>query len=297
MLALALALQLQAALPTDSVVARATAAVTPLSTPAALQKARYLPLQFGPVRDNGPFQGQHWLDAIRIATNQPIDLSHPSFVMVLPVRDSLIPIGVAYSALIGQGQKPPATLAGNDVEWHEHQFCGNVPGEGRILADGTQDCLDRGGRPTPMQIGMVHTWTIPNPDGPYAHDNPTLPFLATQLKAPAMPDATDRKFALALAETYGARAPAAHRINREAGRDGKQAQLTPMRDAIAALIPQLQAAEKKNDTKAFASLRTQAIAQYDALVTVYKSLASTPQIASRLDLEIAQMTTAGHHHH
>src|SRR5579862_8101588 len=169
---LALLLALAAPQAGDSVVVRAKEAIAPLTDSAALHKAGYRAIGFGRgVRDLTPFQGQHWVSTGRILGNLPVDLSKPTFMMYLPLGDSLVPIGVAYSQMIGVDQPLPDQLGGTPSEWHGHVFCLNVPGEGRSLADNAADCKDRGGAPAPMQVAMVHTWTIANPDGPYAQGN------------------------------------------------------------------------------------------------------------------------------
>ena len=281
---------------TDSIVARATEAVRPLTDSASLRKSGFLPLAFGPVRDLTPFQGQHWLHPIRVAMNAPVDLAQPTFIMYLPVRDSLIPVGVAYSTRIGPTVPAPSTLAGIPAEWHTHVFCRNVPGEGRVLADGTDDCKDRGGTPTPQQIAMVHTWTIPNPDGPYAHDNPSLPYIAVGLTPPAHPTHDDRLFGVALGETYGAKLPEAHRIDREAAMAGTAEILQQQRRTLRALVPDLLAAQKSGDQAKFESLRKKSINNWNSLLSSYHALASTPEIGKRLDIELEMVTTTGHHH-
>ena len=281
----------------DSVVARAKEAIKPLVDSAALARAGYVPLAFGPVRDNTPFQGQHWLTMARIIADPAVDLAKPSFVMYLPLGDSLVPVGVAYSRRIASMDSAPSGLAGTPAEWHTHVFCRGVPGEGTVLADGVDDCKDRGGMPTPQQIAMVHTWTIPNPDGPYAHDNPSLPYVATGLKTPAHPTRDDRLFGVVLGESYGAKLPQAHRIDRVAQRNGTSQQLITHRDAIRALVPQLKDAERRGDSAKFDALRKQALENWTALNATYHSLAPTPQIGKRFDLELAQVLgQAGHHH-
>jgi hypothetical protein len=292
---LALAFSLQQG--TDSIVARAKEAIRPLTNPVALANAGYIPLAFGPVRDNTPFQGQHWLAPLAIVANQPVDLLHPTFVMYLPLGDSLVPVGVAYSRRVSQATPPPTELAGTHAEWHEHVFCRDVPGEGRVLADGVDDCRDRGGQPTPQQIAMVHTWTVPNPDGPYAHDNPSLPYVATGLKPPAHPTRDDRLFGVALGETYGAKLPAAHRIDREATRAGTAVGLAPHRSALRSLVPQLVAAEKSGDKAKFDALRKSAVESWNDLLAEYRKLAPTAEIRKRLDIELAQVLGEEGHHH
>ncbi|MFI5310412.1 MAG: hypothetical protein ACHQQ3_04200 [Gemmatimonadales bacterium] len=295
--AFALLLSIVAQQGSDTVVARAKDAIRPLVDSASLAQAGYMPLRFGPVRDLTPMQGQHWLSIGRIIANQPVDLAHPTFVMYLPVRDSLIPVGVAYSRRIGGNLPAPTDLVGTAAEWHNHVFCRGVPGEGQVLADGIEDCRQRGGNPTPNQITMVHTWTIPNPDGPYAHDNPSLPYIATGLKPPAMPTKDDRLFAVALGETYGAKLPEAHRIEREASLAGTVGLLQQYRQALRELVPQLQAAEKANDKPKFEALRKKAISAWSSLVSTYHALATSPEMKARFDIELEQVLGGPEMHH
>src|SRR5690349_21509281 len=192
-LALALALGAPGTIPSppDSVVARAREALRTLADSAALHAAGYFPIGFGAgTRDLTPFQGQHWIDLGRFLTNPPVLLSRPNFAIYLPVGDSLIPVGVAYSRRIPADSAQPTEIAGTPAGWHAHAFCRGIPGEGNVLADGPDDCRARGGTPAPNQITMVHAWTVQNPDGAYGHDNPALPFLATRLRPPTTRRAT-----------------------------------------------------------------------------------------------------------
>lgn len=291
LLPLFLALSLQQS--PDSLVARASKVIAPLTDSAALHAAGFTPLAFGPVRDLTPFQGQHWLSLGRMVAmamrNEPVDIDSPTFLMYLPVDGKLTPVGVAYTVRIGGQMRPPTTLGGLPAMWHTHMFCRNVPGEGQVLADGLEDCTDRGGTPTRNQIAMIHTWTIPNPDGPFAHDNPALPFIAVGLKPPAHPSRDDRLFGLALGETYGAKLPEAHRIDHEAQATGTMEVLGTNRSALRDLVPQLREAERTDDRAKFEALRKKAISTYNALLASYRALASTPQIKSRLDVELEEM--------
>jgi hypothetical protein len=277
----------------DSLVARATKAITPLTDSVALQGAGFTPLAFGPVRDLTPFQGQHWLSIPRVLSmamgNAPVDIDNPTFLMYLPLNGKLTPVGVAYTIRIGSRAAAPTTLAGMPAMWHTHMFCRNVPGEGQVLSDGLEDCTDRGGQPTRNQIAMLHTWTIPNPDGPFAHDNPALPFIAAGLKPPAHPTRDDRLFGVALGESYGALLPEGHRIDHEARASGRLDSLAKHRAALRALVPELINAEKKGDAMKFDALRKRAISIYNTLFSAYLAQASTPQIASRLKVELAEM--------
>jgi hypothetical protein len=283
---------------TDSVVARAKDAIAPFTDSAVLHKEGYYAIGFGAgTRDLTPFQGQHWISLPQFFTNKPVDLSKPMFMMYLPMGDSLVPIGVAYVQRIARELPLPTTLGGTPAEWHSHVFCSNVPGEGRTLADGAEDCKTRGGTPAQNQLAMVHTWTIANPDGPYAHDNPSLPFIATGLTPPAHAMKEDRLFGIALGETYGAKLVTAHRIDRDARVAGTRPQLESRRAVLRALVPQLREAERAGDRKKFADLREKTIDAWNALAETYRTLAMTPEIKARFDVDLEQaLGTMSHHH-
>src|SRR5438128_7336618 len=73
------------------IVSRAGEAIRPLSDSLALHKAGYFSIGFGGgVKDLTPFQGQHWLQVARFAMNPAIDLTVPTFMMYLPLGDSLV---------------------------------------------------------------------------------------------------------------------------------------------------------------------------------------------------------------
>jgi hypothetical protein len=293
----------------DSIVAVAKAAMGTLRHPDSLRAARWGALGFGGgVRDLSPFQGQHWINFVRFNTppvqaGQPfpaVDLSQPQFLMYLALGDSLVPVGVAYTRRITADASMPDSLAGTAAEWHSHMFCTRIPGEGNVLSDGPEDCARRGGTPAPNKIAMIHTWTVANPDGPYAHDNPALPYLATGLKAPETVTRDDRQFAVALGETYGAKMFGAYRIIRDLARQDTAhvglKKLESLRAGMRELVPQLRAAEAKKDTKKFAALRKQLVDQYAVLANEYRALAATPEIKAQFDHELAKSLDRPHKH-
>ncbi len=61
------------------------------------------------------------------------------------------------------------------------------------------------------------------------------------------------------------------------------------RAALRELVPQLLAAEKGGDKAKFESLRKKMISNFNALLSAYRALASTPQIRNRLDVELAEI--------
>ncbi len=280
----------------DSIVTRAAAAIAPLRDIASLQHDGFTVIGVASgSNDLTPFQGQHWISMTRFTENQPPDLSKPTFMMYLPLGDSLVPIGVAYTELI-RVRPVPTSLAGTPMEWHLHGLCRGVPGEGTVLADGRDDCVARGGRPIGANIAMVHAWTVPNPDGPYAHDNPALPFIATGLTPPAHMMSDERLFGVALGESYGAKLVAAHHIDDLARRAGTNKGLMEKRATLSAVVPQLRAAQQAGDSKKFDALRTALLADWNALADEYRAVAPTPALKARFDLELNEALSMTHHH-
>jgi hypothetical protein len=294
---LAAALQQPAPQSPDSVIAQARQTLAPLTDSATLHKAGYFAIGFGGgAKDLSPFQGQHWVNVKQFLTNPPIDLAKPTVTMYLPVRDTLIPIGVAHLKRVVANTPSPNDIAGIPAEWHVHVVCRGIPGEGQVLADGVADCLERGGDPAPNQITMVHAWTVPNPDGPFAHDNPALPFLATGLQTPHHFMRDERLFAVAVGESYGARLITAALIERYTATAGKPHKLATYRAAMRDLVGELRAAEQRGDTKAYDATKKKVLANWAKLVDEYHSLAPTPQIRQRFDTELEQLLGAEHHH-
>ena len=298
-LALLLSLALQQS--PDSAIERSRAAIQPLTDSTALRDAGFFPIGFGAgTRDLTPFQGQHWLSIGRFANNQPVNLSKPTFMIYLPIGDSMVPVGVAHTRRVPLDSAAPpdiTELGGKPVEWHTHVICRAIPGEGQVIADGVEDCKTRGGTPAPNRILMVHIWTVSNPDGSYAHDNPALPFLATGLTPPAAASSDDRRVAIALGETYGAKLFVAHRIERDVGKAGAPTRLKEKRAALRELLPQLREAQRSRDAAAFALARRKLLEAWNALADEYRAVAPTPEMKARFDYELqAALRTSAHHH-
>ena len=147
---------------------------------------------------------------------------------------------------------------GVQTEWHSHVLLVETSSRVKGMRSPTAQTIavkTRGGITAPNQIAMVHAWTVPNPDGPYAHDNPALPFIATGLKPPVHATHDDRLLGLALGETYGAKLPIAHRIELVAGKDKAQS-LDGHRAKLRVLVVQpLRAAEIPSDASKEQALR------------------------------------------
>lgn len=285
---------------TDSIVARAKEALGATNSAASLRARGYNAIGFGGgIRDLSPFQGQHWISLPRFIDDRVVQLAQPQFLMFLPVADSLVSIGVAYTQRVQVDAALPTTLAGVSSEWHVHMFCRQVPGEGNVLSDGVEDCRERGGIAAPNKIAMIHAWTIPNPDGPYAHDNPALPYIATGLKPPVSASRDDRLFGVALGETYGAKLFIAHRIERDLRRQSNTdglAKLQALRAPMREIASQLRDAQRAGDSKKFDALRKNLLESWSTLADQYRALALTPEMRARFDHELARALERPHSH-
>ena len=289
----------------DSVVAHAKQVAAHFADTSAARAQGFLRLQVGPIVDLTPFQGQHWLHSWRVFGGSP-DVDSPSFVMFVPVGASWRPVGVAYSRRIDQAASIPGDLAGAKVPWHVHQPCIVIPGEGEALADGEEDCRARGGVPRQRAIAMVHAWTVPNPEGPFAHDNVAIPYWITGLRQPRASDVSTpdrarrtRALALALGESFGAIMPYARVVETASTFRGLRDSLEVHRAAIRALVPQLQQADRSGSRARRNALADRMIAEWEALRRLYSIAAPSPAIRTQLERQHARALGAapGHHMH
>lgn len=273
----------------DTVLARTRQVAARYADTAAARADGFGPLRIGRMVDLTPFQGQHWLHSWRVFSGSP-DLESPSFVMYAPTEGGWRPVGLAYSRRMNRDTPMPDDLGGMPAPWHLHQPCAVVPGEGVALADGEADCRARGGAPRPPEIAMVHAWTVPNPEGPFAHDNVALPYSIAGLTLPRAADLATpararktRALALALGESFGAILPYARLVEAVSTMPGLADSLAARRAAIQALVPRIRAAEKAGDRATRASLADRAIQEWEALRRLYA--AGAPSAAIRTQLE------------
>ena len=289
----------------DSVLTRTRQVAARYADTSAARAQGFGPLQLGRTADLTPFQGQHWLHRWRVFGGSP-DLDSPSFVMYVPVDGAWRPAGLAYTRRIVRGTPMPEDLAGAVAPWHLHQPCAVVPGEGEALADGEADCLARGGAPRQPEIAMVHAWTVPNPEGPFAHDNVALPYWVTGLKLPQPADLSTprrarrtRALGLALGESFGAIMPYARLVEAASTMAGLADSLAAHRAAIRALVPRLRKADQSSDRAGRNALADQMIGQGDALRRWYSASAPSQAIKSQLELQYRRALgeEPGHHMH
>jgi hypothetical protein len=289
----------------DAVLAQAKRIAATLSDTGAARDQGFGPIEVGPVTDLSPFQGQHWLHRWRVFGGSA-DASAPSFVMYVPGDGGWRLAGLAYSRRIGPDSLVPKDLGGVVTPWHLHQPCFVVPGEGEALADGEADCLARGGYPRPPQIAMVHAWTgLPNPEGPFAHDNVALPYWVTGLRLPTPADLSTpgrarrtRALGLALGESYGARMSYARLVESVSTLPRLGDSLAAHRARLRALVPELARSEKAGDRVRWNTLADRAVREWEALRRLYARAAPSPEIALQLERQHAKaLGEAGHAHH
>ncbi len=287
----------------DPVVLKVRDVLRAYADTSSARAAGFAPLGAGRFQDGTPFQGQHWIN-LRWFLSDGSNLQEPSFIMYVPTFAGMRLVGAAYSRRISHEDSTPSGIDGAPAEWHLHQACYRIPGVGLALADGVDDCLARGGTPTPRQTAMVHVWTERSPDGSFSHDNVSLPFLALGLGAPSTEALADheramelRELGVALAESYGFRLPYAKRLDRLA--EGKPAadSLAEHRQEIGQLITELRAAEQSSDRRAYDTAAAKIIAEGAALRELYDQLAPTTEFREQLDRQYANALGMGGHHH
>ena len=290
---------------TDSVVARAKQVAARLADTGAARAQGFGRLEVGRVADLTPFQGQHWLHAWRVYGGSP-DLDSPSFVMFVPIDGAWRAAGLAYSRRMTRSGPVPRELGGAVAPWHLHQPCAVIPGEGVALADGEEDCRARGGAPRPPEIAMVHAWTVPNPEGPFAHDNVALPYWVTRLTLPRPADLSTprrarrtRALGLALGESFGAIMPYARLVEAASTMPELADSLEVHRAAIRALVPRLRKADQSRDRAGRESLADRLITEWEALRRLYSAAAPSPEVKTQLERQHARALggEAGHHMH
>ena len=290
----------------DSVLAHAKRVAATLSDTGAARAQGFGRLALGQASDLTPFQGQHWLHAWRVFGGSR-DLDAPSFVMFVSINGAWRVAGLAYSRRISPDSVVPTGLGGVPTPWHLHQPCVVVPGEGEALAEGEADCRARGGFPRPPQIAMVHAWTgVPNPEGPFAHDNVALPYWVTGLKLPRRPNLSTperarrtRALGLALGETYGATMSYARLIEAVSTTPRLADSLAAHRAVLRGLVPQLRDAERAGDHSRWNALVSQAIGEWEVLHGLYEDAAPSPEVKAHLEREYAEALgdeRRPHHH-
>jgi hypothetical protein len=245
-------------------------ALRPLATREAANDRGFAPV-FGWI----PTMGVHWVNDARMVDGKLFELNTPDQLMFSRVhgRETLVGAAYAYLAPLSDTVRP-TTFDGNP-SWHEHR---NLAPEGQTLV-------------------MLHIWFVPSPDGPFAENNPNLPFWAMNLTPPDAARLNDavsgprvRKAALAIGEVVDSagRFPLLQRRNLRLA-----AQLGTRRENIRQLIPELDARQKAGDWPAWGRVAERLAAEWDAMREAY--LAGAPDAQARARMQKALDELAGMH--
>jgi hypothetical protein len=183
-------------------VAAAHQAVAPYQDFGAARRAGWKP--FG-----GPasLMGQHYFDPSNpdYVSDEPLDPSRPSNLLYAEIAGRMTLVSVAYNYRIGAGEVLPEGFAGGSDVWHVHdvaKFAENVTLDRPFLRWAASTFItpefesDDGVRRD--RLAMVHLWTIPNADGPFASHNRALAYLQLGLPA-AWADGASKEAARGLA--------------------------------------------------------------------------------------------------
>ncbi len=227
----------------------ARAVIARLNTPAKAIAAGYSPL-LGDV----PLQGVHYVNRALIQ-RATFEIAKPSMLMFSPVGDTVELVGAAYGYHVPEKASDPAGFDGDADAWHEHPMLA-LPGQ---------------------RLTMVHLWLVDPPDGPFAHDNATLPFRARGMKLPptqwmAGAELRDLALALSLAGAPGTRLVRTARV----GGEPLRKTITAERERINALAITLDAAHTANDRSRYLSLSGDAVNHSNALIAAIKNAPATP---------------------
>jgi hypothetical protein len=230
---------------------------------------------FAPVFGWIPTMGVHWVSDARMLDGKAFDFTTPDQLMFSRVQGRETMVGAAYAYLTAISDTArPATFDGNP-SWHEHP---NLAPEGQTLV-------------------MLHVWFMPSPDGPFAENNPNLPFWALGLTPPVPATFHDaatgtrvRKAALALGEVVDSagRFPVLQRRNLRLA-----AQLDRRRANIRLLIPKLDAAQKANNSAEWDRVAEQLAVEWEGMREAYLSFAPNPQARERMQRALDDL--AGSH--
>ncbi|MES2304693.1 MAG: hypothetical protein V4558_04270 [Gemmatimonadota bacterium] len=230
-------------------VAEARQVASAFDTPAKAAAAGYV-ARFGDV----PLQGEHWIKR-DLVLNATFDLAHPPVLMFSRMNGMAKLVGVAYAYQVTQAAPTPEGFDGDADEWHEHPLL-SLPGR---------------------RLTMTHVWFVDSPNGVFAHDNPTLPFLSRGLPLPPTGWLDPQAFT-SLARSLGlAEAPAGPRMRLEqlAG-DSVHRALEVHRGTIAAEVAVLDRAVRANDVAAYRAAATRAIAAGAGILATWRAAPKNP---------------------
>ena len=137
---------------------------------------------------DGPLMGEHWYrpDLVK----QPLDISRPATLQYASVNGKRQLIGVAFNVYQRPGEPLPEGFAGASDHWHVHdipKLAEALVADRPLLRRAVQRRAANGklgGGDNRSQLVMLHVWVwSDNPDGIFAQQQRTLPYLRAGLPA------------------------------------------------------------------------------------------------------------------
>ncbi len=120
--------------------------------------------------------GEHWISP-RIVVADSFDVARPALLTYIKVAGKPVLTGVVYAVPLTAGQSPPP-IFGPEAVWHEHN--GTFDEEALLPDHHTQPSEAKG-----MRLAILHAWLwTSNPQGMFATENWTIPFLRLGLRPP-----------------------------------------------------------------------------------------------------------------
>jgi hypothetical protein len=139
-----------------------------------------------------PAMGEHWVNLPRVLEDR-FDAARPSVLIYISANGTRTLAGVAYTALLDDGEQPPATAA-RLSDWHEHN--GSIAEESLPLHHAAG--MASGAAAESPRLSILHVWAwTPNPAGPFVTDNWTLPLARRGASARALSPEAMRGLTLA----------------------------------------------------------------------------------------------------
>jgi hypothetical protein len=126
-----------------------------------------------------PAMGEHWVSLQRVMANSFVP-SQPSVLIYVRVNGRPTLAGVAYTALLEPGEHPPSFAPARGF-WHEHN--GTVAEESFPIGHHASE-VRGGAEDRALRLAILHAWVwTQNPNGLFATDNWTLPFVRLRIAA------------------------------------------------------------------------------------------------------------------
>jgi hypothetical protein len=133
-----------------------------------------------------PLMGEHWHSdrGPDYVSGDRIDFSRPSNLMYTDIGGKKVLTGVAFIVRLADGEPVPEGFAGTADHWHVHDFLRAVDAALvdrpvlKWVANWWLDANFRNKGDNRGRLAMAHAWvTLPNPDGVFADQNRTIPYL------------------------------------------------------------------------------------------------------------------------